>query len=72
MLDWVLNTLIILPSNVIWYVYRLIAETKISGLVCLSYVFFMLRRNRMAKKYNIERYNTLELSGIFTINDQFS
>ena len=37
----------------------------------LSYVFFTLRRNRLAKNYNAERYNMLEFSGILTINDQF-
>ena len=31
----------------------------------------MLRRNRLAKKYNIERNNILEFPGIFTITGQF-
>ena len=46
----------ILSSNVIWNAYRLIAETKIfrlgGSLICL----YMLRKNRLAKKYNTERY----------------
>ena len=41
-LQWVLNTPLILPSNVIWHAYRLIAETKIFrpgvSLICLLYV----------------------------------
>ena len=31
----------------------------------------LLKRKTLAKKYNTERYNILEFSGIFTINDQF-
>ena len=38
-LDWVLNTPLILSSNVIWHAYRLMAETKIFrlglSLICL-------------------------------------
>ena len=71
MLDWVLNTPLILSSNVIWHAYRLIAEAKIfrriplfypcgdTPLVYPSYVFYMLSGNGLAKKYIIERYNIL-------------
>ena len=34
-----------------WY-----QKPRFSGLVDLSYVFYMLRRNRLGKKYNTERY----------------
>ena len=34
-----------------WY-----QKARFSGLLNLSYVFYMLRRNRLAKKYNTERY----------------
>ena len=41
-LDWVLNTPLILSSNVIWHAYRLMAETKIFrlglSLICLLHV----------------------------------
>ena len=41
-LDWILNMPLILPSNIIWNAYRLIAEAKISrfsvSLICLLYV----------------------------------
>ena len=41
-LVWVLNTPLILSSNVIWHAYRLIAETKVFrlgvSLICLFYV----------------------------------
>ena len=45
----------LIPSNnVIWHAYRLIAEIKIfrlgESLICL------LRRNRLTKKYNTERF----------------
>ena len=66
-LDWVLNTSLILFSNVIWHAYRLIAETKIFRLG--GYIFYMLRKNKLAK--SIIQKDILELSGIFTINDQF-
>ena len=40
-----------------WHAYRLIAEPNIfrfgGSLICLLY---MLRKNRLAKKYNTERY----------------
>ena len=41
-LNWVLNTPLILSSNVIWHTYRLMAETKIFrlgvSLICYLYV----------------------------------
>ena len=41
-LEWVLNTPLMLPSNVIWHAHRLIAETKTSrlgvSLMCPLYV----------------------------------
>ena len=56
-LDWVLNMSLILSSNVIWHAYRLIAETKIFRLGgSLSHISSMLRKNKLAKKYNTERY----------------
>ena len=70
MLDWVLNTPLILSSDVIWHAYRLIAEAKIFRCIPLvypsgdtplypSYVFYVLSGNGLAKKYIIERYNIL-------------
>ena len=51
------NTSLILSSNVIWHVYRLISETKIfrlgGSLVCLLYV---KEEYRLTKKHNTERY----------------
>ena len=63
--EWVLNTPLILPSNVIWHADRLIAETKIIGLgVYPSYASYMLRKNELAKKYIRERYILLQIAKI--------
>ena len=59
MLGWVLNTPLILSSNVIWHAYRLIAETKIFRLgvflICLLYV----KEKWIGKMYSTEIYNIL-------------
>ena len=53
---WVLNTPLILSSNVIWHAYRPIPETKIFRLGVFSYILSMLRRrNGLAKNYITER-----------------
>ena len=50
-LDWGLNTLLILFSNVVWHAYRSIAETKIfrfgASLIC---PFYVKKENWIVKK----------------------
>ena len=45
--NWVLNTPLILPSNVIWHDYRLTVETK---MLKNNVKAHRLRRNGLAKK----------------------
>ena len=67
-LDWVLNTPLILSSNVIWHAYKLIAENKIFRLgVSLIYLLYV-KEEWIGKKSILHR----EFSGIFTINDYIS
>ena len=45
-------------------------KPRFSGLVCLSYVFDMLKKNELPKKYITERYITSNTEhSIFTINN---
>ena len=49
MLDWVLNTSLLLSSNVIWHAYRLTAETNFRAW-WISHMTLSVKEEKTGKK----------------------